>query len=90
MLGHLFRIIIPGIGQVSQERHLSALIYFFMFVFFINGFFIGGKILTRVEDPLLVQNACAGLAGLVWLISAYDYLRVAGRRKAAPEPDDDE
>lgn len=90
MFSHLLRILIPGVGQVSQDRHLSALVYFFMFVFFINGMFIGRAILSRA-DPLTLRHACAALAGLVWLISAYDYLRVEGRRRRQPPaPENDE
>lgn len=88
VLLHLFRMIVPGVGQVAQDRHLSALVYFFMFVFFINGMFIGRAVLSRA-DPQTVRHACAGLAGLVWLISAYDYLRVEGRRRREPPKADD-
>jgi hypothetical protein len=84
---HLLRILIPGVGQVVQDRHLSALIYFFMFVFFVNGIFIGQHILLKLR-PETVRWACGGLAALCWLISAYDYLHTEGvrRRRAAAEP----
>ena len=84
---HLLRMLIPGVGQVWQDRHLSGLIYFFMFIFLINGIIVGPDVLSTADHDTL-RAACAGLAGLVWLISAYDYLRYEGVRrqqKTAPK-----
>lgn len=78
-------MLIPGVGQIWQDRHLSGLIYFFLCAFFINGIFVGPYVLSKIDDET-VGAACGGLAVLVWLISAYDYLRTEGaRRKARAE-----
>lgn len=84
---HLVRIIVPGVGQVFQDRHFPALMYFLLFIFFVNGVFMGRHV-QSLMDPSTTRSACIGLAAVGWLISAYDYLHVEGerRRKAAAPP----
>ena len=93
VLIHLLLILVPGVGQVMQDRHLPALIYFFIFAFFVNALIVGQHVLS-VPEPRTLRYACGGLAGLVWMISAYDYLRTAATRRRAraeaPSLDGDE
>jgi hypothetical protein len=87
-LRHLFYILLPGVGQVMQDRHVAALLHFFFFALFIDAIFMSPFFTPPRANPAAVQYACGGLAALSWLVSAYDYLRTEGVRRRGAAPDE--
>lgn len=86
VIRHFFVALIPGVGQVQQDRHLTGLVLFFLFAFSLNGLLVGPKMISGL-DVKQIYTICIASAGGVWLISLVDYIRVeVARRGKTPPP----
>lgn len=91
VIRHFFAVLLPGVGQVQQDRHLTGLLLFFLFVFSLNGMLVGPKMFSDLTERQ-IYTICIASAGGVWLISLIDYIRAELARRGkptSPSPEDD-
>ncbi len=89
MIRHFFAALIPGVGQVWQDRHLTGLVLFFLFAFSLNGMLVGPKMISSL-DVRQINTICIASAGAVWLISLADYVRAELVRRGRPAPPEED
>lgn len=85
MIPRLIFLLLPGTGHIHQDRHGRGLLFFFLFLFFLNAVAVAPWLPLPVRTPW-IRLAGSLLAVFLWILAGYDYLREEARRRAAAPP----